>query len=191
MSVSMKSIDGGSGLRAFQYCSLFLLQAYRDKCGSNHLIRSDFRSHFNVKRICQGRCVNSFNKLQLCNDQFNQFISIQHKERNLKAQCQIPAFMRCWRRCTESAGRRMPTRSMHPGYQRRWQRWHIGCAARHYRIGQKSKYLRFQDNQATHHERTRAFCSLLKAELPSTWNWPLPMAVTAGGVTPPRDPVNT
>lgn len=42
----------------------------------------------------------------------------------------------------------------------------------------------------TSHERTRAFCRLLKAELPSTWNWPLPSAVTAGGVTPPRAPVN-
>lgn len=42
----------------------------------------------------------------------------------------------------------------------------------------------------TSHERTRAFCKLLNAELPSTWNWPLPSAVTAGGVTPPRAPVN-
>lgn len=41
----------------------------------------------------------------------------------------------------------------------------------------------------TYQERTRAFCSLLNAELPVTWNWPFPTAVTAGAVAP-REPVN-
>ena len=33
-----------------------------------------------------------------------------------------------------------------------------------------------------------ALARLLKDELPSTWNWLLPVAVTAGAVTPPSAP---
>jgi hypothetical protein len=40
----------------------------------------------------------------------------------------------------------------------------------------------------THQERSRAFCWDLRAELPATWNCPLPRSVTAGAVTPPRAP---
>ena len=48
----------------------------------------------------------------------------------------------------------------------------------------------YEDSLRTYQDLTSAFCKLLKAEFPSTWNWPLPRAVTAGAVTPPRAPVN-